>query len=525
MRRTWGRSYVAYFAAAIAAGIAVFRWSQRVIAYDDAYISYRYARNLTRGFGLVFNEGVRIEGYTNFAWTLLSAAAIGLDMDPLLATRAVGVFCYAAVAATLTFFWFRWTESDVLRWLGLPVLWLVFARTGFAAHAGTGLETMAVALMIMLVGVLAFAVETRWWVSALAAGLLCIMRTDAGLVVPVVVLVLLLQGRSSTTGWRAAARTAVRWASIPCAIVAAHLIFRLAYYGQLVPNTYYAKAGDVFAWQRGGSYLGTVVYAVPETAALLLIALAGVALSKGRTRALIGYGVLYVTFYALYLLKVGGDFMEYRFMWTIYPVLMLAGLRALLVIGERRRVASAFCAALLVGLTFTQRLPGTDRYGFPNIIRDGYAILGHEVINLMVEEGTLVGTTLKAVLPPDTIISTTLAGTVPYFSELPTIDQWGLSEPYVRHQRPPSGYARGHVKAATDEYLKEAGVQLYVAHPRICSCKRPCREEKKPNVFVRLGDDQCLRAWYLQQSPELTSHFCDHPEWFLLSGVSCNTPR
>lgn len=520
MQHTRGRSYVAYVAAAVAATIAVFRWSQRVIAYDDAYISFRYAKNLTQGLGLVFNEGVRVEGYTNFAWTLLSAAAIGLGIDPLLATRTVGVACYAAVAATLAFLWFRWTENDALRWLGLPVLWLVFARTGFSAHAGTGLETMAVALMIMLVGVLAFAIETRWWVSALVAGLLCITRSDAGLVVPIVALILLLQAKSSGAGWRAGARAAVRWASVPSAIVGAHVIFRLAYYGQLLPNTYYAKAGGLLAWARGGSYLATVAYAVPEMTALLLTALVGVALSKGRTRALIGYGALYVTLYALYVFKVGGDFMEYRFMWTIYPVLMLAGFRALVVIGERSRVAGALCAALLVGLTFTQRPAGTDHFGFPNIIRDRYTILGHEVLNLMVDEGTLAGTTLKQVLPPDTIIATTLAGTIGYFSELRSIDQWGLSEPYARHQRPHPNYPRGHVKRATDEYLKQAGVQLYVDHPRICSCERPCLEQR-PNVFVRLGGDQCLRTWYFQQSPELTAHFCEHPEWFLLSRINC----
>lgn len=516
--------WLGYLFAAAAATLAVWRWSQRVIAYDDAYISFRYAKNLTEGVGLVFNEGVRVEGYTNFAWTMLSAAAIALGIDPLLATRMVGVFCYASVAATLTFFWFRWTKDGIFRWLGLPVLWLVFARTGFSAHAGTGLETMAVALMIMMVGVLAFALEARWWVSALVAGLLCITRTDGGLVVPAVTLLLLLQGGLGNTGWTAGFRAAVRWASIPCAIVTAQIVFRLAYYGQVVPNTYYAKAGDLFAWIKGGSYLGTVVYAVPETGALLLTALVGLALSKGRARALIGYGVLYVTLYALYLLKVGGDFMEYRFMWTIYPVLMLAGFRALVVIADRRRVAGAVGAALLVGLTFTQRPTGADGFGFPNIIRDRHVILGHEVINLMVEEGTLVGKTLKDVLPPDTTIATTLAGTVPYFSELRSIDQWGLNEPYVRHQPPHPNYARGHVKRATDKYLRETGVQLYVDHPRICSCARPCRESR-PNVFVRLGDDQCLRTWYFQQSPELTAHFCEHPEWFLLNRVRCEAPR
>ena len=37
---------------------------------DDAFISFRYARNLLEGHGLVFNPGEYVEGYSNFLWTL-----------------------------------------------------------------------------------------------------------------------------------------------------------------------------------------------------------------------------------------------------------------------------------------------------------------------------------------------------------------------------------------------------------------------------------------------------------------------
>jgi hypothetical protein len=42
---------------------------------DDAYISYRYAENLMRGEGLVFNHGERVEGYSNFLYVLSVAPA------------------------------------------------------------------------------------------------------------------------------------------------------------------------------------------------------------------------------------------------------------------------------------------------------------------------------------------------------------------------------------------------------------------------------------------------------------------
>jgi hypothetical protein len=310
--------------------------------------------------------------------------------------------------------------------------------------------------------------------------------------------------------------------TIPCAVVAVHLTWRYLYYGQLLPNTYYAKAGGVLAWIQGGSYIGTVVWATPEVGGLLVLTLVGLVFAKGRARMIIGYGFLYVVLYAVYLLKVGGDFMEYRFMWTVYPVLMLAGFRSLVVIANHKRRVGTLVTVLLVCLTFTQRSSEKDQWGFPMIIRDKFAIIGHEMFDAMVDEGTLVGKAFKEVLPPDTVIATTLAGTIPYFSELYTIDQWGLSEPYVRDQQAPPYYARGHVKPAPKEYLEKMGVQLQVGHPIFCSCEKPCRE-RKPNVFVRLEDGQCVRTWYLQQSPELTAHFCEHPEWFVLNRVRCNS--
>ena len=38
-------------------------WAERW-AQDDAYVSFRYARNLVRGHGLVYNVGEPVEGYT-----------------------------------------------------------------------------------------------------------------------------------------------------------------------------------------------------------------------------------------------------------------------------------------------------------------------------------------------------------------------------------------------------------------------------------------------------------------------------
>src|ERR1700682_2995626 len=43
--------------------------------FDDAYITFRYAANVARGFGLVFNPGERVLGTTSPLFTFILAAA------------------------------------------------------------------------------------------------------------------------------------------------------------------------------------------------------------------------------------------------------------------------------------------------------------------------------------------------------------------------------------------------------------------------------------------------------------------
>ena len=58
---------------------------------DDAYISFRYAANLAEHGQLVFNLGERVEGFTNFLWTVLLAAGIKLGLGPVATSRFLGV--------------------------------------------------------------------------------------------------------------------------------------------------------------------------------------------------------------------------------------------------------------------------------------------------------------------------------------------------------------------------------------------------------------------------------------------------
>jgi arabinofuranosyltransferase len=79
---------------AAVAGLVLLAWVNRFIQ-DDAFISFRYAENLVRGEGLVWNQGERVEGYSNFLWTILIAGGMKLGFEPVLLSQVLGVALYA----------------------------------------------------------------------------------------------------------------------------------------------------------------------------------------------------------------------------------------------------------------------------------------------------------------------------------------------------------------------------------------------------------------------------------------------
>ena len=66
----WTRYLRSYWPLVLALGIYSYLANALEFTQDDAYISYRYVANYLGGDGLVYNIGERVEGFTNFGWTI-----------------------------------------------------------------------------------------------------------------------------------------------------------------------------------------------------------------------------------------------------------------------------------------------------------------------------------------------------------------------------------------------------------------------------------------------------------------------
>ena len=140
-RGTRRRAQVAALAAALLA--LLHAWSFRGTGpLDDDYILYRYAEQLLRGNGLVFNAGERVEGFTAPLYVLVLALGMAVGIAPRIFSLALCHLSAAGAAWCVA----RLEQSDGRR---APVAaWLVAASPAIAYHANVGMGTTLLALLL-----------------------------------------------------------------------------------------------------------------------------------------------------------------------------------------------------------------------------------------------------------------------------------------------------------------------------------------------------------------------------------------
>ncbi len=427
---------------------------------DDAYISFRYARNLVEGHGLVFNPGERVEGYTNFLWTLLAAAGLRLGLAPEATSPLLGLAALAGLLALM----FR-TSTTMARDLVLPRPWLSLGLAGVALHAQhriwatSGLETGLFTLLVTATVVAAIEARTdRSWLGVgLWGSLATLTRPEGALVYGLAILSGLLGPRTGRVG------RLVR-ATLPGVVLLAPWLFwKLSYYGDWLPNTFFAKVSEEPRWAEGAAYawlyFGTYLGLVPG---LVVVALWPLRTRAGGT----GWGgvrapwliAALVSGWLLHVLRVGGDFMFARFLLPITPVLLLALERGLALVPGGLRWPCV--AAVLVGVGLVKppdglfELEGIDgvveeRSWYPDTAQAEAARQG-EVLRRALE-----GSDTRVVFY-GTQAMLMYYGEVPYALE----GHVGLTDRELARMDPPKGTRIGHGKKATLEYLRTRQVDL-----------------------------------------------------------------
>jgi len=404
-------------------------WSLQ-FTQDDAYISLRYARNLVEGNGLVFNPGERVEGYSNFTWTLLLALFLKLGAPAVETSRWLGIlFGVLSVLAAGKFA--RALEG---KWgaASIGAAALVAAHPAFALWSTGGLET-ALYTFLVTAGLergLAPGVGPRGRLAApLLLCLAALSRPDGPLVFALWFALRMLDTARGSGPLRRddGVRGLARDAALFVGPLIPYAIWKVAYYGDLLPNTYYAKAGvSAVYFSRGIEYAldyfrSYGLYGVTPLLALLSLARDGLRGVEARL-LVVWIGV------AAYIVAIGGDVLYlHRFWLPILPVGAVLIARGTTWLAGRAfrvpRVAWATAVVTCVALALVGARLNRD------------ATLGRRADETgFVLKMQTTGQWLRQHLPPGSSIACTTIGAIAYESRLVVIDMLGLTDREVaRH--------------------------------------------------------------------------------------------
>lgn len=336
-------------------------WQRRWIA-DDGLIVLRTVRNLLAGNGPVFNQGERVEANTSTVWTylvylgswigepvrlefvalffslLLSLIGVALTMlgtgrlfaPSLRGRRALllpaGILVYIAVPPARDFATSGLENGLVLAYLGL-LWWMMVAWS--QALRGYPAPGRATAVLRGVSPTGPQHVTSRFFDAALAfvAGMSVLVRPDMALMGIMALLMMLIAARD----WRRRGLIVLAGGLVPVA----YEIFRMGYYGLVVPGTALAKDATGSKWAQGALYLTNFNKPYLLWVPLVLLAGLGAVLFSTRARSWWsrrpvprGYGrlarmiqsppavVLFMIVSGLlqgiYWIRQGGDFMHGR---------------------------------------------------------------------------------------------------------------------------------------------------------------------------------------------------------------------
>ena len=428
---------------------------------EDAFITYRFARNVTEGHGFVWNVGTApVEGFSNFLWLQLCVVALKLGLDPARATQVVGVI---SGVATLLVSW-----QFARRVLGIGHAGALFLTASLAAAgplagwASSGMETVFFAFCVTSAVYCAsrflMSADGRHGLLTACALIAATLTRPEGFGIACLVLAPII--------FLAAGQNQRRRVTVIAAIYglafAVYFAWRYLTFGYPLPNTFYAKTGGGWSqYWRGFVYLAyfNLHFLTPWTPWIVLFAwraserfhfsyIPQEPIAR-RVAGLVIAGTV-IAGYLGYVMLVGGDYMAmYRFAVPVLPlmfaVLALSVDNAMIAVttnAARRIVTAVLLMTTLGGLllqstpyeasvfSLTPHMHGTYR----GIATERWHVNRFHVIARFFSH--------RARSQPSSILTWDI-GVVGYATRFTIFDALGIVDPAIAHERPAATMGQG----------------------------------------------------------------------------------
>ncbi|MBI2620588.1 MAG: hypothetical protein HYW57_10970 [Ignavibacteriales bacterium] len=389
------------------------------VQFDDSFISFHYARNLSEGNGLVFTGAGRVEGFSSILWVLLLAAASSLGIPPETASKVFGAT--AGLGCLLVTFLLsqKIIKNRVISFL--PIV-LLSASGVFTVWIFSGMESCLAILLLISIPFLIMD-DLNPITPSFLLSLLILVRPE-GFIYLVPVLLIGLNRRKRGQWY-------LRMFLLPVLTFGVLTLFRMSYFGDILPNTYYVKSQtpSFEDFVAGLEYLVRFGWTLAGPFALLWVP--GMISWYKADKYFAFFAILWGGTTVLFVFLSGGDFFPYfRFAAFQLPtavIILTAGLDAVYERMKQQRFGTKPMPASLIALAVGA---GLLAFAVRGSVRGKEHRVFHEWEKAEVFR-TEVGRWLGATADKQWMMAINPSGIIPYYSGLKTIDMLGLNNRHI----------------------------------------------------------------------------------------------
>src|SRR5918994_823768 len=303
---------------------------------DDAMISMRYAWNLSHGFGLVWNPGEYVEGYTNPLMTLLMAlpTLVFDKVGAVLAVQVLGIVFMLVNAYLIMLIADQLVRGQEQRYRRLFVVLAFLCALSYyplVYWSLMGMESglVAVLLSLSVLCALKYAREHRpaqGVLLSVSLGLAFLARPDALIFAVPIFVYVFFAGRES--GREPSLSFFLAIVGLYALFIVGQELFRWGYYGEWLPNTYTLKVSGIPLSSRIENGMYFVAPFLKEVWLLLIVVGAGIVFAFRRDKLFLASLFVVLVCYQVW---AGGDFSSYwRLLSPVMPIMLVLGMHEIL---------------------------------------------------------------------------------------------------------------------------------------------------------------------------------------------------
>lgn len=196
--------------------------------FDDAFITFRYARNLSEGFGFVYNHGENVLGVTGPLWGLIISPLFLITDNAQVLVLAFNILLEAAIVFVTTKYIFG-KENSIASYIFL----LFYLISPITARINIGGMEMNLFILLSLVTLIIYSKEYNKLSIALSA-ILIFIRPEGVVLLFVLFTDIMFRKKYSLL---------LKSLLIAILIIIVPLFIQYFYYGSLLPQSIIAKSG------------------------------------------------------------------------------------------------------------------------------------------------------------------------------------------------------------------------------------------------------------------------------------------